>query len=211
MLENLVATLKADPRKIVFTEGPDARILEAASRLKKDGILDSILVGNVDEVNAAAAAGGFDITGLEIIDPANFDKMDEMVAKMVELRKGKMTEEQCRAALSKGNYFGTMLVKMGYADALLGGATYSTADTVRPALQIIKTKPGNKIVSSCFILVREDKDGNEEKYAMGDCAININPGEDDLVEIAIETAHTAKAFGIDPKVAMLSYLSLIHI
>ena len=208
MLENLVATLKADPRKIVFTEGPDARILEAASRLKKDGILDSILVGDVDEVNAAAAAGGFDITGLEIIDPANFDKMDEMVAKMVELRKGKMTEEQCRTALSKGNYFGTMLVKMGYADALLGGATYSTADTVRPALQIIKTKPGNKIVSSCFILVREDKDGNEEKYAMGDCAININPGEDDLVEIAIETAHTAKAFGIDPKVAMLSYSTM---
>ncbi len=207
MLENLVATLKADPRKIVFTEGPDARILEAASRLKKDGILDSILVGNVDEVKAAAKAGGFDIEGLEIIDPATFDKMDEMVAKMVELRKGKMTEEQCRAALAKGNYFGTMLVKMGYADALLGGATYSTADTVRPALQIIKTKPGNKIVSSCFILVRE-KDGAEEKYAMGDCAININPGEDDLVEIAIETANTAKAFGIDPKVAMLSYSTM---
>ena len=116
-----------------------------------------------------------------------------------------MTEEQCRAALAKGNYFGTMLVKMGKADALLGGATYSTADTVRPALQIIKTKPGNKIVSSCFILRRDAKDGGDEMYAMGDCAININPGEDDLVEIAIETAKTAKAFGIDPKVAMLSY------
>ena len=84
MLENLVATLKANPRKIVFTEGPDARILEAASRLKKDGILESILVGNVDEVKSAAKAGGFDIEGLEIIDPATFDKMDEMVAKMVE-------------------------------------------------------------------------------------------------------------------------------
>ena len=83
----------------------------------------------------------------------------------------------------KGNYFGTMLVKMGKADALLGGATYSTADTVRPALQIIKTKPGNKIVSSCFILRRDGKDGGDELYAMGDCAININPGEDDLVEI----------------------------
>ena len=185
MFENLVATLKANRRKIVFTEGSDARILEAATRLKKDDILDSILVGNVDEVKAAASEGGFDIEGLEIIDPANFDKFDEMVSKMVELRKGKMTEEQCRAALSKGNYFGTMLVKMGYADALLGGATYSTADTVRPALQIIKTKPGNKIVSSCFILSRTGKDGNEEKYAMGDCAININPNEDDLVEIAI--------------------------
>lgn len=208
MFENLVATLKANRRKIVFTEGSDARILEAATRLKKDDILDSILVGNVDEVKAAAVEGGFDIEGLEIIDPANFDKFDEMVSKMVELRKGKMTEEQCRAALSKGNYFGTMLVKMGYADALLGGATYSTADTVRPALQIIKTKPGNKIVSSCFILSRTGKDGNEEKYAMGDCAININPNEDDLVEIAIETARTAKVFGIEPKVAMLSYSTM---
>ena len=208
MFENLVATLKANRRKIVFTEGSDARILEAATRLKKDDILDSILVGNVDEVKAAASEGGFDIEGLEIIDPANFDKFDEMVSKMVELRKGKMTEEQCRAALSKGNYFGTMLVKMGYADALLGGATYSTADTVRPALQIIKTKPGNKIVSSCFILSRTGKAGNEEKYAMGDCAININPNEDDLVEIAIETARTAKAFGIEPKVAMLSYSTM---
>ena len=208
MFENLVATLKANRRKIVFTEGSDARILEAATRLKKDDILDSILVGNVDEVKAAASEGGFDIEGLEIIDPANFDKFDEMVSKMVELRKGKMTEEQCRAALSKGNYFGTMLVKMGYADALLGGATYSTADTVRPAFQIIKTKLGNKIVSSCFILSRTGKDGNEEKYAMGDCAININPNEDDLVEIAIETARTAKACGIEPKVAMLSYSTM---
>ena len=208
MLENLIATLKANPRTIVFTEGPDPRILEAASRLKKDGILTSILIGNVDEVQAAAKENGFDIEGIEIIDPATYPEMDAMVAKMVELRKGKMSEEDCRKALAKGNYFGTMLVKMGKADALLGGATYSTADTVRPALQIIKTKPGNKIVSSCFILHRPTQDGGDEKYAMGDCAININPGEDDLVEIAIETARTAKAFGIDPKVAMLSYSTL---
>ncbi len=207
MLENLIATLKSNPRTIVFTEGPDPRILEAASRLKKDGILTSILIGKVDEVKAAAAQGGFDIEGIEIIDPATYPEMDAMVAKMVELRKGKMSEEDCRKALAKGNYFGTMLVKMGKADALLGGATYSTADTVRPALQIIKTKPGNKIVSSCFILHRPTETG-DEKYAMGDCAININPGEDNLVEIAIETARTAKAFGIDPKVAMLSYSTL---
>ena len=173
MFENLIAALKADKRKIVFTEGPDARILEAAARLKKDGLMDSILVGNVDEVKAAAAKGGFDIEGMEIIDPATYPEMDAMVAKMVELRKGKMSEEDCRAALSKGNYFGTMLVKMGKADALLGGATYSTAATVRPALQLIKTKPGAHLVSSCFILVRE-KDGVEEKLAMGDCAINID-------------------------------------
>ena len=131
--------------------------------------------------------------------------MDAMVEKMVELRKGKMTPEQCKANLLKGNYFGTMLVKMGKADCLLGGATYSTADTVRPALQLIKTKPGNSIVSSCFIMVRDKADGTQEKLAMGDCAINIHPTEDNLVEIAQETAKCAETFGIDPKVAFLSF------
>lgn len=204
MFENLVEILKKNPRKIVFTEGTDERILEASDKLKKDGFLTPILIGNVDEVKAAAEKGGFDIEGLEIIDPENYDEMDEMVKKMVELRKGKMDENQCREALSHGNYFGTMLVKMDKADALLGGATYSTADTVRPALQLIKTKPGNKIVSSEFIMVRE-KDGETEMLGMADCAINIKPDEDQLVEIAVESAKTAKIFGIDPKVAMLSY------
>ena len=213
MFERLVDILKANPRKIVFTEGPDARILDAASRLKKDGFLTPILVGNVEEVKTAAVKGGYDIEGLEILDPATYPEMDAMVEKMVALRKGKMTAEQCREALSKGNYFGTMLVKMGYADALLGGATYSTADTVRPALQLVKTKPGAHLVSSCFILVR-----GEEKLAMGDCAINISyedtvdkdgnvvvSAADKLAEVAIETARCAKIFGIDPKVAMLSF------
>lgn len=207
MLENLISTLKANPRSIVFTEGADPRILEAASRLKKDDILTPILVGNVQEVQSAASQNHFDITGIEIIDPASYPEMDAMVQTMVELRKGKMSEEDCRKALSKGNYFGTMLVKMGKADALLGGATYSTADTVRPALQIIKTKPGSKIVSSCFVLHRNTAQG-EEKYVMGDCAINITPNEDELVEIAIETARTAEIFGINPRVAMLSYSTL---
>jgi len=119
-----------------------------------------------------------------------------------------MTYDECATALKKGNYFGTMLVKMGEADGLLGGATYSTADTVRPALQLVKTKPGNKLVSSCFILNKKKTDGSFERYAMGDCAINIDPAEDDLVEIAIETAKTAKVFEMDPKVAMLSYSTL---
>ena len=204
MFENLVEILKANPRKIVYTEGTDARILESAARLKKDGFLTPILVGNVEDVKAAAAKGGFDIEGLEIIDPATYPDMDKMVDTMVELRKGKMSAEDCRAALQKGNYFGTMLVKMGVADALLGGATYSTADTVRPALQLIKTKPGHSIVGSCFILVREGVGGNTV-LAMGDCAINIKPTEDELVEIAIGTAECAKIFGIDPQVAFLSY------
>ena len=203
MFNAMIETLKANPRKIVFTEGHDARILEATDRLVKGGFLTPILIGNVDVVKANAAKGGYNIEGVEIIDPETYPEMDAMVDKMVELRKGKMTADECRKALSKGNYFGTMLVKMGYADSLLGGATYSTADTVRPALQIVKTKKGAHLVSSCFILVRGD-----EKLAMGDCAINIKPTEDELVEIGLETATTAKVFGIDPKVAYLSYSTL---
>ena len=214
MFENLVEILKASPRKIVYTEGSDARILESAARLKQGGFLTPILVGNVDEVKAAAAKGSFDIEGLEILDPLTYEGMDEMVETMVALRKGKMSAEDCRAALSKGNYFGTMLVKMGVADALLGGATYSTADTVRPALQLVKTKKGANLVSSCFIMVKE----GAEMLAMGDCAINIDyqdtvdkegnvvlPAAAKLAEVAVETAKTAKIFGIEPKVAMLSY------
>ncbi len=129
-----------------------------------------------------------------------------MVNEFVELRKAKgMTPEKARELLGQTNYFGTMLVKMGKADCLLGGATYSTADTVRPALQIIKTKPGNSVVSSCFILVRPSATGENEVIAMGDCAININPDEDQLVEICGETVECARRFGVDPKVAFLSF------
>ncbi|MCC8081231.1 MAG: phosphate acetyltransferase [Lachnospiraceae bacterium] len=208
MFNALIQKLKNDPKTIVFTEGTDPRILEASSRLLAGTFLKPILVGNVDEVKKAAEDAGYNINGADIIDPEAYDKMDEMVETMVELRKGKMTADDCRAALLKGNYFGTMLVKMGVADCLLGGATYSTADTVRPALQLIKTKPGNKIVSSCFILVRPAATGENEVLAMGDCAINIKPTEDDLVEIATETAACAKIFGIDPKIAFLSYSTL---
>ena len=213
MFDAMIETLKKNPRKIVFTEGHDARILEATDRLVKGGFLTPILIGNVDTVKENAAKGGYNIEGVEILDPATYPGMDEMVAKMVELRKGKMSEEDCRKALSKGNYFGTMLVKMGYADSLLGGATYSTADTVRPALQLVKTKKGANLVSSCFILVRGD-----EKLAMGDCAINLSYEDSvdkegnvtvsaarKLAEVAVETAKTAKVFGIEPKVAMLSF------
>ena len=213
MFNAMIETLKANPRKIVFTEGHDARILEATARLVEGGFLTPILIGNVEEVKANAAKGGFNIEGVEIIDPLTYEGMDEMVETMVALRKGKMTPEECRKALSKGNYFGTMLVKMGKADSLLGGATYSTADTVRPALQLVKTKKGAHLVSSCFIMVR-----GEEKLAMGDCAINLSyedsldkegnvtlSAAQKLAEVAIETANTAKVFGIDPKVAMLSF------
>ena len=204
MFGKLIEKLKASPKRIVFTEGTDERILEAAARLLSGTFLTPVLVGNANEVRAAAEASGFNIRGAEILDPATYDRMDEMVAAMAELRRGKMSIDECRDALQKGNYFGTMLVKMGVADCLLGGATYSTADTVRPALQLIKTKPGNKIVSSCFIMVREGV-GDNTVLAMGDCAINIKPSEDDLVEISMEIAKCARIFGIDPKVAFLSY------
>jgi len=207
MFESMIEKLKAVPKKLVFTEGADPRILEAASRLKQEKILQPLLLGNPKEIQEAAKKYGFAIEGVEIIDPASYPGMDSMVAEMMELRKGKMEEAACREALHKTNYFGTMLVKMGYADGLLGGATYSTADTVRPALQIVKTKPGSHIVSSAFILQRVTEQG-EEKYAMADCAINIDPSEDELVEIAVETVRTARTFSIEPKVAMLSYSTL---
>ena len=212
-LDRLIEVLKKNPRKLIFTEGTDARILEAASRLKKEGFLTPVLIGNEEEVKAAASKGGFDIEGLEIIDPAAYPDMDKLVDDFVELRKGKATAEEARELLLQPNYFGTMLVKEGAADCLLGGATYSTADTVRPALQLIKTRKGANLVSSCMILVRGD-----EKIAMGDCAINVSYEDklDDkgnvvlsaaqkVAEVAVETALIAKLFDIDPKIAMLSY------
>ena len=202
----MIKQLKKNPKTIVFTEGSDPRILEAASRLLASSFLTPILLGKEDEVQHEAEEAGYNIRGAQIIDPENYDKMDEMVECFCELRKSKgMTPEKALPILKQGNYFGTMLVKMGIADCLLGGATYSTADTVRPALQIIKTKPGNSIVSSCFILVRPSATGENEVVAMADCAINIHPSEDELVEICGETIECAKVFGVDPKVAFLSF------
>ena len=217
MFEKLLKNLNEKRRTIVFTEGMDARIQEAASRLIRDDIMDVILCGNPLEVKESARNNGFDIEKATIIDPLHFDEFDQMVDLMTELRKGKQTREECEALCKKSNYFGTMLVKMGKADSLLGGATYSTADTVRPALQIIKTKKGAHLVSSVFILFRE-KDGKEERIAMGDCAINLSyedsldkdgnvvmTGAQKLAEVAVESAKTASYFGIDPKVAVLSF------
>ena len=209
MFGKLISILKENPKKIVFTEGTDPRILEASSRLLASTFLAPILIGKKEEVEKVAEESGFNIRGAEIIDPESYEEMDAMAEALYEIRKSKgMTLEQARETCLQANYFGTMLVKMGRADALLGGATYSTADTVRPALQIVKTKPGKKIVSSCFILVRESATDGNTVLAMGDCAINIKPTEDELAEIAVECAECAKIFGIDPKVGFLSYSTL---
>ena len=204
----MIQKLKEDPKKIVLTEGDDPRILEAASRLLASNFLTPILLGDEQKVSNAAEEAGYNIRGAQIINPLNYDRLDEVIQEFYEIRREKgMTLEKAEKMMQQRNYFGTMLVKMGIADCLLGGATYSTADTVRPALQIIKTKPGNSIVSSCFILVRPGATGENEVLAMADCAINIQPSEDELVEICGETIKCAKIFGIDPKVAFLSYSS----
>ena len=150
---SMIQKLKKDPKTIVFTEGADPRILEAASKLLASNFLTPILLGNEDEIRRVAEEDGSNIRGATIVDPLNYDRIDDVINEFCELRKSKgMTPEQARPIVTQGNYFGTMLVKMGIADCLLGGATYSTADTVRPALQLLKTKPGNTIVSSCFAL-----------------------------------------------------------
>ncbi|GGE82389.1 phosphate acetyltransferase [Priestia taiwanensis] len=186
--------------KIVLPEGMDERILGAAARLASEKVVQPILVGNTDAIKAKAAELNVSVDGVEIYDPENFDGMDELVASFVERRKGKATEEQARQILKDANYFGTMLVYTGKAHGLVSGAVHSTADTVRPALQIIKTKPGVSKTSGVFIMVR-----GEEKYVMADCAINISPNSQDLAEIAIESSKTAELFGIAPRVAMLSF------
>jgi len=186
--------------KIVFPEGLDERILTAVSRLASDKVMSPILIGNKSEIEAKAAEIGVSVDQVEIYDPHNFEGFDELVAAFVERRKGKATEEDARKILLDENYFGTMLVYTGKAQGLVSGAAHSTADTVRPALQIIKTKQGVKKTSGVFIMVRGD-----EKYVFADCAINITPDSQDLAEIAIESAATAKMFDIEPRVAMLSF------
>ncbi len=218
MFDQLIEKVKAQPKTIVFTEGTDARIQEAASRLLAEDLMRVVLVGNPDEVAKAAKASGFCVDGAEVVDPQSYEGMAEMVDTMVELRKGKMSAEECRANLQKGNYFGTMLVKMGKADCLLGGATYSTADTIRPALQLVKTKPGAHLVSSCFVLNRDLGEENLKTIVMGDCAVNIDYKDDvdkegnvrftaaqKLAEVAVEVEKCARVFGVSPKVAMLSF------
>lgn len=185
---------------IVLPEGTDERILSAADRLGKEDVLKPILIGSVENIKDKANGLGLELEGVQILDPNTYEQMDELVAAFVERRKGKASEEQARKVLLDENYFGTMLVYLNKANGLVSGATHSTADTVRPALQIIKTKQGVSKTSGVFIMVRD-----EEKYVFADCAINIAPNSQDLAEIAIESAKTAKLFDIEPKLAMLSF------
>ena len=203
IINELEGKVKGKGIRIVFTEGWDPRVQRAVIDLQATDVVHPILLGSPEQIQKCSEENGLDVSNIEQIDPLNYEGIEEMAVKMVELRRGKMDLEQCRKALQSSNYFGTMLVQMGIADGLLGGATYSTADTIRPALQLVKTAPGQPLVSSCFLLVK-----GSEQYIMGDCSININPTPDELVEITVQTAHTARQFGIEPKVALLSYSSM---
>lgn len=188
--------------KIAFPEATDSRILGAAARLKAEELVEPVLIGNVKEITKAADARGIRVSNFEIIDPDNYAGWEEMVESFVERRKGKVTKEQAEKILKDENYFGTMLTYMGVTEGMVSGAIHSTGDTVRPALQIIKTKPGVSRTSGAMIMLRGR---DQEKYLFSDCAINVNPNAQELAEIAVESAKTAELFEIDPKVAMMSF------
>ena len=192
--------IRGSHKKIVLPEANDIRVLEAASRLYSEGIVHPILLGNEDEVKRIANEAGIEVEGISIIEPASATYFEELVEKFVERRGGKATIEQARELLQNVNYFGTMLVYTGRADGLVSGAAHSTADTVRPALQIIRTKPGISKTSGAFIMMK-----GEERLVFADCAITIAPTSQELAEIAVESAKTARSFGINPRVAMLSF------
>lgn len=186
--------------KIVLPEGEDERVLIAATQLQKTDYVSPIVLGNEDNIKSLASKHALDLTQIEIIDPATSELKDELVDAFVERRKGKATKEQAVELLDNVNYFGTILVYTGKAEGLVSGAAHSTGDTVRPALQIIKTKPGVSRTSGIFFMIKGD-----EQYIFGDCAINPELDAQGLAEIAVESAKSAQSFGMDPKVAMLSF------
>lgn len=200
LLEGLKAQIEGKNIRIVLPEGTEPRILEAAARLNKEGILVPVLVGKASEVEKVANENNFDISGIEILDPANYGEFDMMVDSFVERRNGKATKEDAQKILLDENYFGTMLTYMDKVDGMVSGAVHSTGDTVRPALQIVKTKPGVSRTSGAFVMLKDDT-----RYIFSDCAINIELDAEGLAGVAVESAKTAKIFGIDPKIAMLSF------
>lgn len=200
--EGLKEKISGKDIKVVFPEGIDARIIGAAVRLAADGLCHPIILGNKEVILSSAQDLGFLMDKVEIIDPETYpeDKKEAMVDALVERRKGKLAKEDAYEWIKNVNYFGTMLTYMGDADAMVSGAIHSTGDTVRPALQIIKTKPGVSRTSGAFIIFKR-----HESYLFSDCAININPNSQELAEIAVESAKTAELFDIDPIVSLLSF------
>lgn len=202
LFEEIAAKVKGQNKTIVFPEGEDKRVLDAAVRLQQDGLLKPILLGKRSEIEATAKEIGWDISALTILDPAEYPAADKqaMFDALLERRKGKNTPEQVEEMLKDVSYFGTMLVYMGKADGMVSGAVHSTGSTVRPALQIVKTKPGSHRINGAFLMLKGD-----QRYIFADCAINIELDAPTMAEVAVQSAETAKLFGIDPKVALLSF------
>lgn len=206
-IDEIKARAKADKKVIVLPETEDERTYKAAQTVLREGIADLILVGNEEEIEKNK--GAYDITGAVIVDPAKNDKTEEYIAKLVELRQKKgMTEEQARELLLNNYlYYGVMMVKMGDADGMVSGACHSTADTLRPCLQILKTKPGTKLVSAFFLMVVPDCDmGADGTFIFGDAGLEQNPDPEKLANIALSSAESFETLtGKEPIVAMLSH------
>ncbi len=207
-IDGLKDKAKQSIKTIILTESEDKRVLEAAQKVKKQGFANIILIGNEDEANKLAKANNINIEGIPVINPETSDKFEEYANAFYELRKAKgMTEDKAREMLKDNMYFGTMMVKMGDADGLVSGACHSTANTLRPALQILKTAPGTKLVSAFFLMVVPDcKYGENGIFIFGDSGLVENPTADELSEIAISSSKSFEQLtGKESKVAMLSY------
>ncbi|MBR5010706.1 MAG: phosphate acetyltransferase [Clostridia bacterium] len=203
IIDTIFAKAKSNVKHIVLPEGDEKRNIQAAAKIVKEGIATITVLGNADAVKKAAAETGTDLNGIEIIDPAASEKTASYASLLYELRKAKgMTEEEAARKVLDPMYYGILMVKSGDADGLVSGAVHSTADMLRPALQVIKSKPGIKTVSSCFLI---------ESPVFGvmifsDCAVNIAPTAEELANIAVAAADSAVSLGgIEPKVAMLSF------
>lgn len=207
-IDDIKNRAKKSIKTIILTESEDVRVLEAASKVTKEGFAKVILIGNQDETNKLASDNNIDIAGIQIIDPVTSNKYDEYVERFYELRKAKgITIEDAKKIIKDNMYFGTMMVKSGDADGLVSGACHSTANTLRPALQILKTAPGTKLVSAFFLMnVPDCKYGEDGIFVFGDCGLVENPNPDELSEIAISSSKSFKQLtNKEPKVAMLSY------
>lgn len=188
-------------QRIVLPEPEDDRILTAASQLLKQKVAEVILVGDEAAILDQARSLGLDLPGVRVVSTQDSELVNKYAAELAKLRAAKgMTLEQAEKIVADETYFATMMVQMGDADGMVSGATHTTADTIRPAFQIIKTAPGTSLVSSAFIMLFSNK-----PMVFGDCAVVVSPTAEQLAQIAVSTARTAQAFGIDPKVAMLSY------
>ncbi|WP_072152810.1 phosphate acetyltransferase [Weissella viridescens] len=202
LFEQLSEKIKGQGKRIVFPEGTDERVLGAAVRLADEALVEVTVLGDKSTIEEVAAAKNYDLQTIKILDPEDCDEnlMNLMIEELVKRRNGKTDEVTAEKWLKDENHFGTMLVYLDLADGMVSGATHPTGDTVRPALQIVKTKPGSSRISGAFVMQR-----GEERYVFADCAINIDLDAQTMAEVAVQSAETAQVFGIDPKVAMLSF------